>query len=402
MALLKFKDLKFEQHKGRVRVKFLDMFYMDIAENALKAISPFEVKEHEIDFKQGSEQRAKRKFDSLLDKSFLLLKNRLNHKPAVYIHRFSGIPLMGTNYFGLVDRGTNIIEVKPMTGCNLNCNYCSVDEGPKSRHKVDYVVEEGYLVQECRKLIDYKQRNDVQMHIAGQGEPLLYPMLLELIRDLKAIKAVKEVYVVTNGLLLTKSFIDRLAEAGLTRINLSLNAMDQQVANKMAGMTYNLRHVCEMARYAAQKMDIMLVPVLLSGINEQEMPKLMAFAKEIGAGKRCPPIGIQNFLYYRFGRNPAKQMAWEGFYKQLEAWEKEFKMPLIFQDVGVRDARELPKPFRKGTIVEAEIRLPGRIKGEKIAVANGRCISVMNCDKEGKVRVKIVRTKHNIFSGVLA
>lgn len=401
MAILKFKDLAFEAQKDKVRIKFLDMFYMDVDRSLLESIAPFDAKGHEIDFKDVSEKRAQRKFFSLLDKGFLQLRNRLNHKPAAYIHRFSGIPLMGTNYFGIVDRGTNIIEIKPMTGCNLNCNYCSVDEGPKSRHRMDYVVEKDYLVEECRKLIDYKGREDIQIHIAGQGEPLLYPALLELIHDLKEVQAVKEMYVVTNGLLLTRSFIDQLADAGLTRINLSLNALDPRIANIMAGMPYNLKHVCEMVRYAATKMDVMLVPVLLQGINEEEMPKLIAFAKEIGAGKRCPPIGIQNFLHYRTGRNPAKQIGWDPFYTRLKGWEKEFNVPLIFQDVGVRDAKEWPKPFRKGEIIEAEVALPGRMRGEKIAVAGERCISVMNCEQEGKVRIKIVRTKHNIFSGVL-
>ena len=46
--------------------------------------------------------------------------------------------------------------------------------------------------------------------------------------------------------------------------------------------------------------------------------------------------------------------------------------------------------------------LPGRLKNEKIAVAKERSISVPNCNKDkGKVRLKITRTKHNIFIGVV-
>jgi uncharacterized Fe-S cluster-containing radical SAM superfamily enzyme len=64
--------------------------------------------------------------------------------------------------------------------------------------------------------------------------------------------------------------------------------------------------------------------------------------------------------------------------------------------------KELPKPFKKGQIVQAEIRLPGRIGNEKLAVAKGRVISIPNCQKEqGKVKVRIRRTKHNIFVGEL-
>ena len=63
---------------------------------------------------------------------------------------------------------------------------------------------------------------------------------------------------------------------------------------------------------------------------------------------------------------------------------------------------ELPKPFKKGQIVQAEIVLPGRIGNEKLAVAEERLISVLNCYKEeGTVRLRIKRTKHNIFLGEL-
>ena len=40
-------------------------------------------------------------------------------------------------------------------------------------------------------------------------------------------------------------------------------------------------------------------------------------------------------------------------------------------------------------------------KNEKIAIAGERLISIPNCYKEGKIRIKITRTKHNIFFGEL-
>jgi uncharacterized Fe-S cluster-containing radical SAM superfamily enzyme len=43
----------------------------------------------------------------------------------------------------------------------------------------------------------------------------------------------------------------------------------------------------------------------------------------------------------------------------------------------------------------------GRMRNEKIAAAKERTISVPNCIKDGNIRVKITRTKHNIFIGSL-
>ena len=44
--------------------------------------------------------------------------------------------------------------------------------------------------------------------------------------------------------------------------------------------------------------------------------------------------------------------------------------------------------------------MPGRLKNEKIAVAKERTISIPNCYKDkGKTKLKITRSKHNIFIG---
>lgn len=57
---------------------------------------------------------------------------------------------------------------------------------------------------------------------------------------------------------------------------------------------------------------------------------------------------------------------------------------------------------RSGSVFcTAEIRAPGWIHGEMLGVANNRVISIYNCPKEsGQVRVKIMATKHNIYTGM--
>ena len=340
----------------------------------------------------------------LLSQGFIELKNKLNNKRTLYIHKNSGIPLIGTNYFGLIDRGTNIIEIKPITSCNLGCIYCSVDEGPLSRRKVDFVVEKDYIIQELKKLVDYKQVDNIDAHINSQGEPTLYADMVDLVRDIAKIPQIKTISIDTNGTLLHKKFIDELADAGLTRINLSLNALDQEIADKMAGFPYNLKKVKKLAAYIPKKMDLILVPVWLPGYNDGEIVKLAKFAYHIGAGKNCPAIGIQNFLNYKFGRNPVKPVEMDAFYKKLRNLEQKHDIKLISDkhDFKVKECKELPKPFKKGDIVKAKLVFPGRLFNEMLAVAENRLISVPNCyQKDGFVKLKIRRTKHNIFLGEL-
>ena len=409
MAEILFKELTFEKENDKIKVNFLKLFYTYLDENSLKKISPFEICKNSIFFKNASERQAKKKMEFLLLNSFRSLKNRLNNKPIIYIHQFSKIPLIGTNYFGLIDRGTNIIEVKPITSCNISCIFCSVDEGPYSRRKVDFVVEKDYLVNEFRKIVEFKTQRfsnvNIDAHINAQGEPTLYANMVELVKDIMSIKGVKKSSIDTNGTLLSKQLVDELADAGLTRINLSLNALEPEKAQKLAGYPYNLNKVIEIARYIPTKMDLIIAPVWVPGFNDEEIPKLAKFAEEIGAGKHCPAIGVQNLLNYRFGRNPIYGVPMEIFYKKMRDLEEKYNVELIFDKSAfdVEEMPELPKPFKKGQIIEAEIVLNGRIGNEKLAVAKNRLISVPNCYKEigEKTKLRIRRTKHNIFLGEL-
>ena len=402
MAELIFKDLSFQEENTKVKVNFLNIFYFYLDKSLLSRIAPFSIDANNISFKDTSDKKARRKFYFLLEQGFQNLTNRLDHKRTVYIHKNSQVPLIGTNYFGLIDRGTNIIEIKPITSCNLGCIYCSVDEGPSSRRKVDFVVEKDYIIEEFKKIVDYKAVDGIDAHINAQGEPFLYADILGLVEGIAKIKQVKVISVDTNGILLTKELVDKLAAAGLTRINLSLNALDPKIADLMAGFPYNLKKVMEIAAYIPKKMDLIIAPVWLPGYNDNELVKLAKFAAEIGAGKECPPIGIQNFLPYKFGRNPVKEASMDIFYSKLRNMEEEHYIKLIYnkEDFKVKPVKEIPKPFKKGQVIEARIAFPGRLKNEMLAIAKNRLISVPNCYKEeGFVKVRIKRTKHNIFLG---
>ena len=142
-------------------------------------------------------------------------------------------------------------------------------------------------------------------------------------------------------------------------------------------------------------MDLIIDPVWLPGYNDKELVKLAKFANKIGAGRNCPPICIQNFLPYRFGRNPVRAVAMDIFYKKLRDLEQKHKIKLIYiKGFNVKECRELQKHFKKGDIVKAELVCQGRLHKEMLAVKSERIISVPNCHKqEGSVKLKIKRSK---------
>ena len=399
MAELEFQDLEFREENGKVRVNFLKIFYFYFTEEELADIGPCKVELHKLAF-NCPEKRANSRFYNLLEKGFSAMKNSINGRKAVYIHRNSGIPLMGSNAFGIVDRNTSCIEVKPITGCNLDCIFCSVDEGIKGKKSTDFVVEEEYLADEFRKVAEFKGC-EVEAHINANGEPLMYSRIVELIRDLKAVPNVKTISIDTNATMLSRELALKMRDAGLTRFNISISGISPGMFSKMSGSNVTEGHVKEIAAYCAQIADVIIAPVWVPGINDSEIEKIIEFAKSIrNPSQKGSFVGIQNFLSYPHGRNPVKGMEMDEFREKLSALEKKHSVKLLLSkdDFVIAPAKKIPKPFMKGQTIEAEIMCEGRFPGEKIAAAQDRNITVLNCKKEsGRIRVKIIRSKHNIF-----
>jgi uncharacterized protein len=316
---------------------------------------------------------------------------------------------MGSLYFGVIDRGTTLLQVRPSCGCNINCPFCSVDAGPETKTRAtSYEVEMDYLLEAVEEIARFKGPG-VECHIDSPGEPLMYHKLPELVAALKGIDEVTVVSVQTNGTLLDAAKIAALESAGLDRVNLSLHALDPALAKQLAGVDWlDIDKITGAARaVAAGSMDLLIAPVYIPGINDAEIPRLIAFAQEIGAGKRFPPLGIQKFEHYRYGRSPKgvkAQSWWQFFNRSIKPWEKESGLALRLdpeRDFGTRRTQFVPLTMQKGDKVTVEIRAPGWIHGEMLGVANNRVVSVYNCPKpSGQVRVEIMATKHNIYTGM--
>ena len=100
----------------------------------------------------------------------------------------------------------------------------------------------------------------------------------------------------TNGTLLDDARITALANAGLDRINLSLHALDPALARILAGVDwYDINQVTGAARAVVKStIDLLIAPVYLPGINDAEIPKIIGFAQECGAGKRFPRLASRS------------------------------------------------------------------------------------------------------------
>jgi len=320
------------------------------------------------------------------------------------------IPLVGCIAFGLIDRGTNLIQVRPISTCPLSCIFCSTNAGPKSRiRQAEYIVPLDYIIEEFEKMVAFKGRRKIEAHIDTVGDPLTYPKIVELVFGLNQIEGVEVVSLQTHGSILNEKTLDRLSEAGLTRINLSIDALNLELARKIADTEwYDVEKIVKLMQHITSNtsIDLLIAPVWVPKINDEEMPKIIELAKKIRAGKRFPALGIQKYEIHKHGRKVkgVKSPSWRDFYAKLREWEKEFNIKLVLrpEDFGIHKRRMLPVPYRKYESVRVKVVGPGWLRREKLAVtlSGDRAVTLVNAEEipvGAKLKARVVANKHNIL-----
>jgi uncharacterized protein len=320
----------------------------------------------------------------------------------IKINESSGIPLLGVLPFGIIDRYRNsMIQVRATTVCNMNCEFCSTDAGKYStKHKINYEVELNYLL----KYYDYVaklKKEKLTVFLDSVGEPLAYPNFIELVKGIKENENTKEIVVVTNGTLLNKDKIRELKEAGLDKINLSLHSLDKEKCKKLFGMeSYDIEKIMDSCREIVENgIELWLVPVMLPGVNEEDIEDVVKFSKEIGA-----KVGIQKYEKHKFGRKiKQKEETFFKFYRKLEELEKKYDVELKYKgdEFNICRADRVDIVMEKGDKVSAIVKLPGWYKDQKICVAKDRLVTILNCDKNenSKVNVNIISSTGGVYIG---
>lgn len=318
------------------------------------------------------------------------------------------VPLIGCIAFGVIDRGTNVLQVRPTTLCPLSCVFCSTDAGPKTtKRAAEYYVELDCLLETFRSVIKMKGCKGIEAHIDTVGDPLTYPKIVELVHELSQIPGVSIVSMQTHGALLTEKLAEKLNAAGLSRVNLSVDSMDPELAKTLSNtLSFKVSKVLEVAEYIASSlgMDLLLAPVWVPGVNDEELRKIIEYAKRIGAGKRWPPLGIQKMEVHRHGRKVkgVKPMSWFKFYKSLRELEATYGLKLVLnpKDFGIRKERRIPPVFKRFEKVKVEVIAPGWLKREVLGVARGRLITVVaaeGIEVGSKVNARVLEVKDNLY-----
>ena len=324
-----------------------------------------------------------------------------------YLMRINSLPLVGHIAFGIIDRGTNILQIRPTTLCPLNCIFCSVDAGPLSRYRqTEYIVNKKLLIKWTKAIVKYKGEV-LEALIDGVGDPLTYAEIVELVRDLK--KFIPRVALETHGASLSKELIDKLANAGLDRINLSIDTLNDEKAKYLQGVKwFNIHRVMKLAEYIVKEtpIDLHITPVWIPGVNDRDIEEIIEWSLNIGVGKKFPPLGIQKYVKHKYGRKVkgVKEVSWRDFEKFLEKLEIKYGVPLLWRklDFGFKHVKKLPIKFRIGEVIEVEVKGPGWLYGEVLAVDLDReyiitVVGIEDIPPRKRLKVKILRNKDNIY-----
>ncbi len=159
--------------------------------------------------------------------------------------------------------------------CNFRCRYCMPKEvfGPNFQFlPKDTLLTDDEIERLARIFVSLGVR---KLRLTG-GEPLLRPHLEQLIARLAGIPSVEDISLTTNGSLLTHDKALQLKEAGLKRVTISLDALDDDSFMRLNDVECSSEPILSAidAALEAQLMPVKVNMVVIKGINEKQVVPL--------------------------------------------------------------------------------------------------------------------------------
>ncbi len=170
------------------------------------------------------------------------------------------------------------LRISLIDKCNFRCQYCMPEEA-----KLNYVLNQELLSNhEILALVRdvFIPLGFTKFRLTG-GEPLLRPGLVDLVRDLAQLPACEDLALTTNGFLLA-DLAQPLYDAGLKRINISLDSLDPQIFDQIIGnrgksrwqQTWEGILTAHQVGFDPLKLNVVVIP----GLNDREVLDLAALS----------------------------------------------------------------------------------------------------------------------------
>ncbi|WP_425452792.1 GTP 3',8-cyclase MoaA [Ammoniphilus oxalaticus] len=185
---------------------------------------------------------------------------------------------------GIVDtlgRPLKDLRISVTDRCNFRCQYCMPAElfGPD------------FAFLPRQKLLSFEEMTRVtrvfaslgvdKLRITG-GEPLMRKDLPEFIEMISKVEGIRDIAMTTNGSLLAQQ-AQALKKAGLHRVTVSLDSLDEERFGKMNGRGISVTRVLEGIEAAASEgLGVKINMVVQKGVNEQDVVPMAKYFYEKG------------------------------------------------------------------------------------------------------------------------
>lgn len=190
-------------------------------------------------------------------------------------------------------RKIEYVRISVTDRCNFRCIYC-MPEGDIQWQQPETILTDDEILCAVRA---FARLGISRIKVTG-GEPLLRENIASLIKEIKAVPGIETVTLTTNGVLLSKK-LQKLYEAGLDGINISIDAVTPEGFAHLTGCgtKRQLEAVQSAIREAValKGLPVKLNCVPIKGINDSDCRALLEYAKTADIAVRfieMMPIGL--------------------------------------------------------------------------------------------------------------
>jgi len=235
-------------------------------------------------------------------------------------------------------RPINYLRISVTDRCNLRCLYCMPREG------ISLVPHANLLTYEE---IDVVVRAAAEMGInkvrLSGGEPLIRLGLVNLIKMLSQIEGIEDISLTTNGTLLASQAAE-LKEAGLRRVNISLDSLKRQRFEDITGydgLLEVLEGIEQAHRVGLEPVKVNVV--VMRGINDDELVDFALLSKEEGWHVRFIELMPLN-------HKSVKQLDFVSFDEMQQSLASLGQLEVCLPPIGEGPSKYYRLPGAKGTV----------------------------------------------------
>lgn len=224
-------------------------------------------------------------------------------------------------------RKVTYLRVSITDRCNLRCIYCMPEKGINSLSHNEIISYEDIL-----RFVGVLANHGVnKIRITG-GEPLVRKGVTEFIGNLNKISGINDISMTTNAVLLDK-FAQALYDAGLKRINISLDSLKEDRFNQITrfGGLQSVFNGLKLAKKIGYD-PIKVNTVLIKGVNDDEIIDFVNFAREFD-------LNLRFIEYMPIGKNITEAVATKEIAEKIKVRFTDFN-PLQRENAGDEVSRE--------------------------------------------------------------